>query len=179
MKSWMLLLGLGCVACAGSASHEHRLQPTAAAEAADAAQPEVDASIAPLAPPATGAEADIHFAVITLLVELQRSLQQQCPCEVEAGQFKNMQACEDAVSFSPGWADCVNGVDLPDTELAREQLRCETLSFSMRTDCLAKSHCTDEEVADCLRDKAGCGELDLSVLNPVALKCADKIALNH
>jgi hypothetical protein len=129
--------------------------------------------------PAAPAEADIHFAVIALLVELQRSLQQRCACEAEAKQFATIQMCEDAVSFGPNWADCVNRVDIPDDEHSREQLRCETLAFSMRTDCLATSPCTDDAVAECLRDKSGCGELDLSVLNPVAMQCAESLALNH
>jgi hypothetical protein len=181
VKTWMLPLLLGCAACAGSSMHGQGLQPSAA-ESVDAAQAmsrDAGASGASAGEPAPAAEADIHFAVITLLVELERSLEQRCPCEVEARQFPTMQACVDAVSFSQGWADCVNRVTLPDDAESREKLRCETIAFSTRTDCLATSPCTDDAVAECLRDKSGCGQLDLSVLNPVAMQCADAIALNH
>lgn len=122
---------------------------------------------------------DIHFSIIALLIEITRGFSERCPCQVEGGSFASVRECIDLVSLKPGWTDCVNRVEVPDTPRVREQLRCQIAALSQQADCLGAAMCTEEAFDECLKDTSGCEMIDLTVLNPVVLACADALTFSR
>jgi hypothetical protein len=128
---------------------------------------------------AVTANLDIHFLLISAVIEIERSLHARCPCLTETGQYESMRECIDAVSLGRDWVDCANKIDLSgqDDETVRANLRCNIEELTQRSECLMGSACREDAIAACMTQSLGCPMPPLDALSRVAVEC--NIAFSH
>jgi hypothetical protein len=116
---------------------------------------------------------DLHFLLVTLLLEMERSLVARCPCQVANGVYKSDAECRRAVNLGQSWVDCVNQRDLSAYEEPElhEPLRCNIAELVQRSECLMGSPCSDDAVAACMMQNLGCPELPYQLLSEVVVEC--------
>jgi hypothetical protein len=179
VAGWFALL-LACASCAdGEPAVSER---DSGAHAADAAAG--DAGTNPTArdagqPASVDASVDLHFLLITALLEMERTLVVRCPCLTANEQYESESECRRAVNLGRSWIDCVNQLDLSayDELATRENLRCNIAELSLRTECLMVSACSDSAVAMCMTKSLGCSVLPFELISEVVSAC--KIALSR
>jgi hypothetical protein len=125
------------------------------------------------------ASVDLHFLLITALLEMERTLVARCPCLTADGQYESESECRGAVNLGRNWVDCASQLDLSqqDEPEIRENLRCNISELSLRTECLTGSACSDVAVAMCMTQSLGCQVLPFELLSEVVSEC--KIALSR
>lgn len=166
------------------------LQLTACADGAAPVQDERDASVraratdaeatTPALPRDAGeqvnavdAAVDLHFLVLAILLEMERSLVVRCPCLTANGLYESASECLSAVSLGRGWIDCANQIDLSayDDAMTREDLRCSIAELTVRTECLMASTCSNDAVAMCMTQSLDCEPLPFELLSSVVSAC--------
>lgn len=116
---------------------------------------------------------DLHFLLVTMLVEIDRSMLARCPCQVAGGDYATIRDCVDTVSLGRDWVDCVNSLDLTGEDAAplRDNLHCNIEELMQRSECLEVSSCSEQDVQVCLSKANGCPMPPLMVLSRLATEC--------
>lgn len=165
-----MLLLLTCVGCADDARPIEDAVAVSSDAGVDASPQNAsdDGEVAPVK-----ASVDLHFLLISALIEMERSLVARCPCLTAAGAYESVTTCMNTVSLGRDWIDCVDRADFShaDNESIRENLRCNIAELNERTECLMGSSCAEAAIAACLTQSRGCPGLPYEVFSEVATNC--------